>query len=94
MMPGERALHMAAKRGNVDTVRSLLKRAHADPNAIDKRGRTALVTACEFEHDDVDLVRLLLEEGADPALADEGGETPLDMAARYNLTDTFDVLSP
>lgn len=36
VMPGERALHIAAKRGNVEIVRMLM-RGHADLNATDTR---------------------------------------------------------
>ena len=36
-IPGERALHLAARSGNVEIVRLLLKRSHADPNATDNR---------------------------------------------------------
>lgn len=90
---GERALHLAVKIGSVEIASLLLKKARADPNVADKNGCTPLITACEFcGCKCVELVRLLLEAGADPALREEHGYTTLHLAARQGLTDVVDML--
>ncbi|CAN0183390.1 unnamed protein product [Laminaria digitata] len=92
--PGERALHIAARRGQVEIVRLLLERARADANATDKRGYTPLMTVCRCHNVVcVESVRLLLEAGADPALAQqETGSTPLHFAAEQGHIDLVDLL--
>ena len=92
IMPGERALHIAVVRGNTNTIRFLLKRAHADPNAAGERGWTPLLMAAATLHNSVAVVRLLLEAGADPALADEDGYTPLHVVAQHNFINLVDML--
>ena len=53
--------------------------AGADVNAQGEGGFTALHAAAQ--NGDEALVRLLLERGADPALANDRGETPRDLAS-------------
>jgi ankyrin repeat protein len=43
-------------------------------------GRTPLLSAAASEQSDLETLRLLLEKGADPNVADADGETPLDWA--------------
>ncbi|CAN0491517.1 unnamed protein product [Laminaria digitata] len=90
--PGERALHIAARSGNVDIVRLLLKRSRADPNATDNDGYTPLLATCASPYVSVEVVPLLLEAGADPALADEKGFIPLHTVATKGFMDLVDVL--
>ena len=90
--PGERALHSAARSGNVEIVRLLLKRSHADPNATDNKGRTPLMATCISSSVYTKVVRLLLEAGADPALADKTGLLPLHVAAFHGHIDLIDML--
>ena len=54
--PGERALHLAGRRGNVEVVRVLLRGARADINATDKAGYTPLNATCDSPHASVEVV--------------------------------------
>lgn len=41
--PGERALHIAIRHGDIEIVRLLLGPARADPNVTEKKGRMPLI---------------------------------------------------
>ena len=78
---GHTALMFAVKGSNVSTVDFLLKNG-ADINAQSKKQRiTALIVAAAVG--DVEVVRLLLEYGADTDLAEIDGSTALDRARQY-----------
>ena len=62
----------------LETVKLLIERG-APLDAVDNRGRTALMTAAERGHPLI--ARFLMEQGADPALADSDGKTAADLAA-------------
>jgi ankyrin repeat protein len=51
----------------------------ASIDAVDDRGRSALMTAAELGHAEV--VGILLGHGADATLRDKTGKTALDLAA-------------
>ncbi|CAM9985561.1 unnamed protein product, partial [Laminaria digitata] len=90
---GERALHLAARSGNTDIVRLLLKRARADPNAPDSTGRTPLLATCDSPGNYcVEVVPLLLEAGADPTVANKDGFIPLHFVAKKGHMDLMDML--
>ena len=72
------ALHMAARRGNVELIAALLDEG-ADIEARDSLGETPLRRAVNV--DKVDAARLLLERGADAASRGSRSLTPA-MAAR------------
>ncbi|CAN0471968.1 unnamed protein product, partial [Scytosiphon promiscuus] len=91
-IPGERALHLAARSGNVEIVRLLLKRSRADPNATDNKGCTPLIATCRSSHVYQNVVRLLVKAGADPALANKNGLTPLHVVAFRGHVDLVDML--
>src|SRR5436190_15948536 len=57
----------------------------ADPNAADRRGRTALIRAVLGLIVEAGAVQVLLGGGADPALPDPDGLTALDHARRRLL---------
>jgi ankyrin repeat protein len=68
-------------RGCVEEARIAIIRYMADPNARDIDGTTPLHYAAKNGFGEV--VRLLLEQGADARVINHYGETPLRLAARY-----------
>ena len=91
-------LHNAAELGNLSLIEALVK-SGANLNARNHQGWTPLHLAVDAQIDVVcqsskrlgdvkfPTVRLLLSLGADPAIRDELGKTPRDVAAAYG----FDV---
>jgi hemoglobin len=79
-------LHMAARRGNVNSAEALLD-AGADIEARDTKGETPLRRAVNCGHPAV--VRLLLERGADPTAPDKQGKTPLQAARKPEIVLLF-----
>jgi ankyrin repeat protein len=74
----------ASERGHVDYLRRVVQ-TDVDLNHVNDLGWTALLEAVILgdggkDHDDV--VRILLEAGADPDIADHEGVTPLQHAER------------
>ena len=87
---GTPALMVAARTGNVDTVKSLL--AHgADANAKENsRGQTALMWAVAEKHPEV--ARVLIDRGADVRAHSTNGFTPLLFAAQQGDLDAARML--
>jgi len=87
---GTPVLMVAARTGNVDTVKSLL--AHgAEVNAKESaRGQTALMWAVAEKHPEV--VRLLVAHGADVHAHSTSGFTPLLFAAQQGDLDSAKAL--
>ncbi|CAM9578697.1 unnamed protein product, partial [Hapterophycus canaliculatus] len=84
---GQRAIHAAIDNIHIDCFRMLL-RAGTDVNAPNSRGFTPLMSACrgaligeENSAHCVEMIRMLLERGADPELRDVDGSTALHIAA-------------
>jgi ankyrin repeat protein len=76
---GDRPLHVAATRGNIDEIVALVG-AGADVNASGEKSYTPLHAAASQGH--FDAVKFLLENGASPTKIDEFGESVLDVARR------------
>lgn len=91
---GVTALHRAAKTAYADdhTLRllALLVEAHADVNARDGRGTTALMEAARGNRPSI--VQFLSSHGADPALTDCAGRTALDIARSVDASAAVNVL--
>ena len=68
----------------------LLVSAGADINATEYYGKTLLHRA--VENDKKDLLKLMLELGADKRIADSDGFTPLDRAKNMNLNEIANLL--
>lgn len=85
-------LHIAADYGSTGCVALLIARGGdaLDPDARADTGETALRRAAFPGH--VDIVRLLLEAGADPTIQHNYRDTPLDVALSYGPKASIDLL--
>jgi ankyrin repeat protein len=88
------ALHWAAASGKADMVRLLASddrgRLRTRLDVTNNRGRTPLHLATNNHH--VEIVKILLDGGADPRLANDGGWTALHIAAERGYEDIVDLL--
>lgn len=76
----------AARTGAIDDLRRYLEQG-AEINAFDSLDQTALIAA--VDHQQLEIVRLLLDRGADPRLADHAGWTPLIHAIYFGSDETL-----
>lgn len=74
----ENALTYSAHYKNRFAVQYLVEHQYYDVNCKDKRGNTALIVATKYG--DAEIVKLLLDLGADATLTDKEGKTALDHA--------------
>jgi ankyrin repeat protein len=88
---GQTPLHFAAREGCLECVKVLLQH-HADINAIDPQGISALVSAIINGHYDV--AGFLIETGIDLTLADETGQTALYAAVDMHTMPVSNRPSP
>ena len=85
---GWTALMVASSSSHSDVAQSLLKHEALDIiDARDIHGRTALYASCV--NNKPSIVKLLLDEGADPTNADNDGRTPLDIARQCNSQESI-----
>jgi ankyrin repeat protein len=84
---GDTALHRAAYQSRKDLVDILLG-ARADPNAVDRKGKTPLRKA----YDNKDVAQALLSANADPNIADKNGNTALHRSAEDGFSEVATVL--
>src|SRR3954452_14539011 len=92
--PGPGALHLAAKRGDVDALQALLEGGASPDEAWSHWGAevTALHLAAAYGHDAA--ARVLLAAGADPLIRDSLHDSdPLGWAERFNQTVLVTLLS-
>jgi hypothetical protein len=93
---GGTALIPAADRGHVDMVRALLEQTEVDVDNVNDLGWTALLEAVLLgdggpRHQEI--VRLLLDAGANAALADREGVTPAEHARRLGHAEIAALLA-
>jgi len=84
-------LLLAVPQAEYPVVEMLVK-AGAKVNAKDIRGLTPLALAVATDHADARIVRYLLENGADPKIVSEDGETVLDWARKYRNPEVMRAL--
>lgn len=82
-------LHYAATSGNIELMALLLEK-HAYIDAESPNGSTPLMMAAQYGT--LAAVKLLLEEGADPALKNQLGLTAIDFAQRAQRQENADVI--
>lgn len=87
---GYAALHLAAARGDLATVKYLI-RLKADSNVLDGSGATPLMWAVFRRHESV--VKFLAPK-TDLKIARQGGETAFDLAKRMKMTRLLKTLDP
>ena len=87
---GETALANAANRGHMRAVKVLVAKG-ADVNAIDYRGYTPLMHAAYCDTVSPEMIRLLLDRGADIRATGEG-ETAMTLAAKRGDTEISRLL--
>ena len=84
----DQQLWFAAGSGDVENVKSILNRRSANVDEPDEAGETPLFHACH--NNQPEIVRLLLDAGADPSLATLSGDTPLATACLHSLSQECD----
>lgn len=81
-------LHTLAVVGDDQAIAELMESEPIDVNELDTGNRTALFHAAHNNH--LQVVRLLLDHGANPNLSGKDGETPLSSACLHMLSQECD----
>jgi ankyrin repeat protein len=92
---GGNGLTPAAEKGHVRVVQYLLENTEIDVNLTNSLGWTALIEAIilgDGGQTQQDVVRLLLIHGADPAMTDEWGKYPIELARREGFAEIVQLL--
>lgn len=94
---GATPLHICAQQALVSPAKVLLENK-ADPNVADRLGFTALHWAVQIRREEIsasnrlEMIRLLVRNGADPLQADPSGVTPLSIASKRENVSSLEVL--
>ncbi len=99
---GMSAIHCAAQFSNVPVVKHLIEKYRVDVNRTYSQGNTALhlvIQCCGDgfgdgikEQDRAEVVRLLLDNGADPAIRNAEGETFIDLCKQSKRSEVNALL--
>ena len=88
---GSNAFMGVAFRGHIETAKWLLKNTSCDVNHQNYAGQTALMMSSLFGHEE--MIKMLLEHGADPQIEDFQGNTAASLAQGQGLTDVVEILN-
>jgi uncharacterized protein len=89
-------VHPAAEKGYVELVRELLETTRVNVNHTNWVGWTPLLEAIVLNDGgpgQQEIVRLLLEHGANPQMTDKYGRTPLELAEELGYAEIAGLLS-
>lgn len=84
-------LMAAARNGNLHMLAKLLKK-DVDVNLRDKHGNTALFEAIFFNTNNLPLIQLLLDKGADPNIKNYSGIDPYEFVVQIGVEETVNLL--
>ncbi|KAM6899978.1 histone-lysine N-methyltransferase EHMT2 [Xenentodon cancila] len=87
---GYTGLHHAAKLGNLEIVNMLLETGQVDVNAQDSGGWTPVIWAAEHKH--VEVIKVLLNRGADVSIKDKELNVCLHWAAYAGSVDIAELV--
>ncbi|KAL8894462.1 MAG: hypothetical protein Q9192_004298 [Flavoplaca navasiana] len=91
---GETPIHVAARNGNVEAIRSLLKHG-VSPNIRDEHGNTPIHRAAFSEHLEAnEMIEVLVDNGADLTAQNHAGESGLHTFLRSEHCGRFDHMLP
>ena len=88
---GEELMMLAAGLGHLDIAKALLAKG-VSANAVGAKGHTALMAAIQFEKPE--MVKLLLEHGADPGRKDDEGDSAQMLAEKKGNKVLLQLLQP
>ncbi|MBJ8050780.1 ankyrin repeat domain-containing protein [Bacillus cereus] len=92
---GGTALIPASEHGYLDVIKELLTRTNIDVNHVNNLGWTALMEAIVLSNGDEtqqQVIRLLIEHGADVNIPDNDDVTPLQHARAHNFKEIEKIL--
>jgi len=84
---GQTLMNYAILKGYKRMAAFLLRQPSVLVNLIDKNGWTCLHWACFLAHDDVEMVKMLLERGASPLLPNKQGKLPRDLTQNEKVLE-------
>ena len=87
---GSNAYMGVAFKGYLHTAKWLLEHTSCDVNHINGAGQTALMMASLFGHEEI--VKLLIQHGADPKIVDDQGNTAESLAQGQGLTQILNII--
>jgi ankyrin repeat protein len=74
----------------LNEVRLMVLKYNKDPNVENDAGVTPLILATRLHY--TEMIRVLIELGADPYMPGRDGKSALDVAREENCTDCYDAL--